>query len=58
MSDGWPPVLERGVAGLAHAGEGRSGDLAVFVTASDGGVAIKVLYAPQVCGGYFPTPGA
>jgi negative regulator of sigma-B (phosphoserine phosphatase) len=30
MSDGWPPVLERGVAGLVHEGEGRSGDVAVF----------------------------
>jgi phosphoserine phosphatase RsbX len=30
MSDGWPPVLERGVAGLIHEGEGRSGDVAVF----------------------------
>lgn len=30
MSDGWPPVLERGVAELMHEGEGRTGDVAVF----------------------------
>ena len=30
MSDGWPPVLERGVAEMTHEGEGRSGDVAVF----------------------------
>jgi phosphoserine phosphatase RsbX len=30
MSEDWPPVLERGVAGLTHEGEGRSGDVAVF----------------------------
>ena len=30
MSEDWPPVLERGVAGQIHEGEGRSGDVAVF----------------------------
>jgi negative regulator of sigma-B (phosphoserine phosphatase) len=30
MSEDWPPVLERGVAGVIHEGEGRSGDVAVF----------------------------
>ena len=38
MSDGWPQVLERGVAGVAHAGEGRSGDLAVFAPSQRGGL--------------------
>jgi negative regulator of sigma-B (phosphoserine phosphatase) len=34
----WPAVLERGVAGLAHEGEGRSGDLAVFAPSVRGGL--------------------
>ena len=38
MTDAWPPVLERGVAGLAHEGEGRSGDLAVFAPCARGGL--------------------
>jgi negative regulator of sigma-B (phosphoserine phosphatase) len=38
MSAGWPLVLERGVAGLAHEGEGRSGDLAVFAPSQRGGL--------------------
>jgi phosphoserine phosphatase RsbX len=38
MSDGWPPTLERGVAGATHAGEGRSGDLAVFAPSRSGGL--------------------
>jgi negative regulator of sigma-B (phosphoserine phosphatase) len=38
MSDGWPTVLERGVAGLAHEGERRSGDVAVFAPSSRGGL--------------------
>jgi negative regulator of sigma-B (phosphoserine phosphatase) len=38
MSEAWPPVLERGVAGLAHAGERRSGDLAVFAAYPGGGL--------------------
>jgi negative regulator of sigma-B (phosphoserine phosphatase) len=37
MSD-WPLVLERGVAGAAHEGEERSGDLAVFATLKRGGL--------------------
>jgi phosphoserine phosphatase RsbX len=38
MSDQWPLVLERGVAGQAHEGEGRSGDLAVFAPSERGGL--------------------
>ena len=38
MTDTWPLVLERGVAGLAHVGEGRSGDLAVFAPSARGGL--------------------
>jgi len=38
MSDTWPLVLERGVAGQAHEGEGRSGDLAVFAPSERGGL--------------------
>jgi negative regulator of sigma-B (phosphoserine phosphatase) len=38
MSPTWPLVLERGVAGLAHEGEGRSGDLAVFAPSVRGGL--------------------
>jgi negative regulator of sigma-B (phosphoserine phosphatase) len=34
----WPLVLERGVAGLAHEGEGRSGDVAVFAPSQRGGL--------------------
>jgi phosphoserine phosphatase RsbX len=34
----WPLVLERGVAGLAHDGEGRSGDVAVFAPSQRGGL--------------------
>jgi len=34
----WPSQLERGVAGATHAGEGRSGDLAVFVPSERGGL--------------------
>jgi negative regulator of sigma-B (phosphoserine phosphatase) len=34
----WPQVLERGVAGVAHEGEGRSGDLAVFAPSRRGGL--------------------
>ncbi len=36
--DGWPPELERGVAGLAIEGETRSGDLAVFAPCPVGGL--------------------
>jgi phosphoserine phosphatase RsbX len=38
MSGRWPVVLERGVAGLAHVGEGRSGDVAVFAASERGGL--------------------
>jgi negative regulator of sigma-B (phosphoserine phosphatase) len=38
MTDTWPLVLERGVAGQAHEGEGRSGDLAVFAPLQRGGL--------------------
>jgi negative regulator of sigma-B (phosphoserine phosphatase) len=38
MTEQWPLVLERGVAGLAHEGEGRSGDLAVFAPSKVGGL--------------------
>ncbi len=38
MTDQWPPVLERGVAGLTHEGEGRSGDVAVFAASERGGL--------------------
>jgi phosphoserine phosphatase RsbX len=38
MSNAWPLVLERGVAELAHEGERRSGDLAVFAPSARGGL--------------------
>jgi phosphoserine phosphatase RsbX len=38
MSDQWPAVLERGLAGVAHAGEWRSGDVAVFAPTARGGL--------------------
>jgi phosphoserine phosphatase RsbX len=38
MSGQWPLVLERGVAGVAHEGQGRSGDLAVFAPSQRGGL--------------------
>jgi phosphoserine phosphatase RsbX len=38
MTDTWPLVLERGVAGLAHEGEHRSGDVAVFAPTARGGL--------------------
>jgi phosphoserine phosphatase RsbX len=34
----WPLVLERGVAGQAHEGERRSGDVAVFAPSQRGGL--------------------
>ncbi len=34
----WPAALDRGVAGVAHEGEERSGDLAVFVPTAAGGL--------------------
>ena len=38
MSATWPLVLERGVAALTHAGERRSGDVAVFAPSQRGGL--------------------
>jgi phosphoserine phosphatase RsbX len=38
MSATWPLVLERGEAGLAHEGEHRSGDIAVFAPSARGGL--------------------
>jgi negative regulator of sigma-B (phosphoserine phosphatase) len=38
MTGRWPLVLERGVAGLAHEGEGRSGDVALFAASEHGGL--------------------
>jgi phosphoserine phosphatase RsbX len=38
MSGRWPLVLERGVAGQAHGGQTRSGDLAVFAASERGGL--------------------
>jgi negative regulator of sigma-B (phosphoserine phosphatase) len=38
MNEQWPVVLERGVAGLAHEGEARSGDVAVFAPFAGGGL--------------------
>ena len=42
MSDAWPPSLDRGQAGAPHEGEERSGDLAVFVPTSAGGLACLI----------------
>ena len=38
MNDGWPLVLERGAAGVAHEGQERSGDLALFAASERGGL--------------------
>lgn len=38
MSDEWPRELEVGLAGVAHEGEGRSGDIAVCVPSRSGGL--------------------
>jgi negative regulator of sigma-B (phosphoserine phosphatase) len=38
MTGTWPLALERGVAELAHEGEDRSGDLAVFAPSARGGL--------------------
>ena len=40
--DGWPDVLDFGVAGAALEGEDRSGDLAVFAPTSSGGLACLI----------------
>jgi phosphoserine phosphatase RsbX len=38
MTHTWPLALERGAAGLAHEGEDRSGDVAVFAPTARGGL--------------------
>jgi phosphoserine phosphatase RsbX len=38
----WPEALERGVAGETHAGEGRSGDVAVFAPFAHGGLVAAI----------------
>jgi phosphoserine phosphatase RsbX len=38
MSERWPLMLERGVAGQAHEGEDRSGDVALFAASRRGGL--------------------
>ena len=42
MDDQWPAALDRGIAGIAHEGEERSGDLAVFVPTTVGGLACVI----------------
>jgi negative regulator of sigma-B (phosphoserine phosphatase) len=42
VGDEWPASLDRGVAGVAHEGETRSGDLAVFVPTTAGGLACVI----------------
>jgi negative regulator of sigma-B (phosphoserine phosphatase) len=40
--EGWPPSLDCGLAGEAHAGETRSGDLAVLVPTAAGALACVI----------------
>jgi negative regulator of sigma-B (phosphoserine phosphatase) len=40
--DEWPASLDRGLAGAPHAGESRSGDLAVFARTRDGALACLI----------------
>jgi phosphoserine phosphatase RsbX len=42
MSLGWPPELERGVAGTPHGDETRSGDVAVFAPVENGGLVAAI----------------
>jgi phosphoserine phosphatase RsbX len=42
VCDDWPASLDRGVAGVAHAGETRSGDLAVFAPTAAGALACVI----------------
>jgi negative regulator of sigma-B (phosphoserine phosphatase) len=42
VPEAWPTALDRGIAGVAHAGETRSGDLAVFVPTAAGGLACVI----------------
>jgi phosphoserine phosphatase RsbX len=39
---GWPEALDRGVAGAPHAGEARSGDIAVFAPTAKGALACLI----------------
>jgi negative regulator of sigma-B (phosphoserine phosphatase) len=38
VSDDWPAALDRGLAGVPHEGETRSGDVAIFVPTASGGL--------------------
>jgi negative regulator of sigma-B (phosphoserine phosphatase) len=38
VSEAWPASLDRGIAGAAHEGETRSGDVAVFAPTARGGL--------------------
>jgi negative regulator of sigma-B (phosphoserine phosphatase) len=42
VAEAWPAALDRGIAGVAHEGETRSGDLAVFVPTAAGGLACVI----------------
>jgi phosphoserine phosphatase RsbX len=42
MDADWPAMLERGVAERAHAGERRSGDVAVFAPSARGGLVAAI----------------
>ena len=42
MPEEWPAALDRGMAGRPHAGETRSGDLAVFVPTAAGALACVI----------------
>jgi negative regulator of sigma-B (phosphoserine phosphatase) len=42
MTAEWPEALQRGVAGAIHAGETRSGDVAVFAPTAAGGLAALI----------------
>jgi negative regulator of sigma-B (phosphoserine phosphatase) len=42
VGEEWPAALDRGLAGVAHEGEVRSGDLAVFVPTATGGLACVI----------------
>ena len=42
MVEDWPASLDRGIAGVAHAGETRSGDVAVFHPTSTGALACVI----------------
>ena len=42
MPEDWPASLDRGIAGVAHEGETRSGDLAVFAPTAAGALACVI----------------